>query len=51
MKILISAFAFCGPNYNGERHPGSEYIIAWNFVTGLAKELDGNITVLVGCSD
>ena len=51
MNILISAFAFCGPNYNGERHPGSEYIIAWNFVTGIAKELDGNITVLVGCSD
>jgi glycosyltransferase involved in cell wall biosynthesis len=51
MNILISAFAFCGPDYSGERHPGSEYIIAWNFVTGLARETSGRVTVLVGCSD
>lgn len=51
MNILVSAFAFCGPDYVGDRHPGSEYIIAWNFVTGLAAELEHNITVVVGCSD
>ena len=51
MNVLISAFALCGPNYKGKRHPGSEYIIAWNFVVGLAKKVQGNVTVLVGCSD
>ena len=45
------SFCFLWPKLYGERHPGSEYIIAWNFVTGLAEELEENITVLVGCSD